>query len=326
MAFLFGDLAYLYGENRFDYMSKNGYDYDKKFIEASNDRSGYDYRHGIVRKFNPANSKTFLLAPIGDLAFYRSGGLPQALEAVDWTLVDQVILGKQNGQWYFIVKMHRIATPSMANKASIKLNNYMSLALDSRMAWYETAKQQLFPFIVVRNFTYVPSVIMNFGAQLRTHGYGRPKLTLAQKYIVEQWSEFSEQELITSLQLVESKQEIQREVEAATAAFMLDEEDEEMRNVEYTPYTPRAMRAPKRKYQQVHLAEYNATWEPAVKQNKPMKLEPKVRSFNHMGPTHTDFGQRTWKSLKTSMDNRKNKRLQVVNFKRGMDPMDSIFR
>lgn len=326
MAFLFGDLGYLYGANKYDYMSKNGYDSNREFIVASNDTTGYDARHGIVKKYNDANAKIILLAPIGNLGFYRGGGLVSAIKAINWDLVREVIFGKQDGQWYFFVNMWRISTPSMVNQSSLKIKSYMSLAIHSQMPWREYAKEQLFPYIRVNKYTDPDTIMRNFGAQLRQAGYGKISMGDGQKQVISEWAGFADQDLVETARLVESiaasQAALAMDVQGAVEAFWQDEEDQEMQNVEYTPYAPRALRAPKRKYQSVHVAQYNMTFEPA----EPKRQRYQAKPFTAMGPANTDYGQRTWKSLRNSIAERKNKRLEVVNFRRNMDPMDSIFR
>lgn len=327
MAFLFGDLSYLYGANKFQNMTKNGYDYEREFVVPSNDRTGYDARHGIVRKYHDANAKIILLAPIGNLGFYRGGGIVTAIKGINWELVREVIFGKQNGQWYFFVVMWRISTPSMVNQASLKVKSYMSLAIHSQMPWREYARQQLHPYIFVNKFTNPDNIIKNFGAQLRQAGYGKLTMSQGQKQVIAEWADFADQDLVETAKLVESIAESQAalaiDVDGAVEAFWKDEEDQEMQNVEYTPYVPRAQRAPKRKYQSVHMAQYNVTFEPALP--KRMKTQP-LRDFPAMGPSTTDYSHRTSKNLHLAMAARKDKRLQVVNYRRNMDPMDFIFR
>lgn len=319
MPFLFGDLAYLYGENKFEYMSKNGYDMEREFIEPSTDRTGYDARHGIVRKFHHANAKVILLAPIGNLGFYKGGGIPTAISGVNWELVREIRFGRQDGQWYILVIMWRISTPAMANQAALKIRNYMSLAIDSRMPYKEYMKDQLFPLIFVNKYTNPSNIMKVFGAQLRLSGYGKTEMRQGNLDVISEWSDFADQDLAETAAIVEqnfvNSQIAQAlDVSGAIEAFWQDEEDQEMIEAGVVPDTPK--RGTKRRFS---LTKYGAEFEPAEVPNKRMfQVKP--------GPSTTDKESRTWKHLKLSMDKRKNKRLEIVNYRRDMDPMDSIFR
>lgn len=207
-------IAGAYGSEWRNFTTKNNFDLNGKYVECSRDRTGYDFTHGIVKKFHTVNSKMILFAPVGPLKLYRSS-LPKALEAIKWGVVQSIIIGRKAGQWYILVKCYRIATPGIANTSALQLQNYLSVAVDSRMEIRRAMFEELYPCITFDSSSDPTYFTKRWGALLRQRGFGREIRT-----VESMWDDFDEEELKEKLDDFEFLRDVEE------AEMILQEEEE----------------------------------------------------------------------------------------------------
>lgn len=312
-----GIFGRLYGIEVYSYLSKNGNDRTGRFIRASKDNTGVDEMHGRVRIFNKANSKQFIFTPVstGPLKMWGATSLPQALRRVDWEKIRKIIIGRDKGVWNFYVQSYNILTPSMANKFGLKLDNYLSLAVDSRMEPERVFMENSWPRFVATESVDPSQFIQSFGAQLRQRGWGRAAVEVRQMAAaMDDDAEYAE--AVDDYEYGEVLDDYEYGVGLDTY-----EQPEVLVSHPVRPPAPLMPSVHVRKRHYVDEDQPGPSTKVFVKESRKRQWIP--------GPSAVDDPEERHKRLKRelfqSYKSRQQKRLEIANYHRGLDPHDFIY-
>lgn len=312
-----GIFGRLYGLDVYSYLSKNGFDRTGKFIRASNDKTGADESYGRVRIYNKANSKQFIFTPVstGPLKMWGASSLPQALRMVHWGKIRKIIIGRDKGVWNFYVQAYNILTPSMANKFGLKLDNYLSLAVDSRMEPEKLFNEHSWPRFVATETVDPSQFIQSFGAQLRQRGWGRAAVEVREMAAaMDEDAEFAT--AVDDYELGEALDDY--EFGEGLDSY---ERRETLGSDHVSPPGPLMPSVHVKKRHYVDEEQAGPSSKVYVKESRKRHWVP--------GPTAVDDPEQRHKRLKQelfqSFKSRQQQRLEIVNYHRGLDPHDFIY-
>lgn len=313
MAELIEKIKALYGAGSEAYFSKSGVDMDGNYVEGS--RSVIDQRYGVVKKFSLTNSKTMLMLPVSLDDDPMHEGMGTRLERVKWRFVERVVIGRKGAQWVVLMLMKAISTPGYCNVFGLRTSEYLSLACDSRMNVAAMMYEEMDICVSYTEKSNFSSASFNkkwIGSYKKLRN---AKALRECEAVHDIWEGVDEETLMQAADDVEFALAAQHvENEELQALLEADDHGEEYMAEERTP-TRGGVGTPKMKRKR----------RPSGPPRAPKKTRLHFGSGEETGVV-SGRGRKTVENMKALMKKeRQEKRLVVVNYKRGMDPTDMIF-